>query len=136
VLVVGVLVLAANLLVVAALSQDTDDPVAQQPTEIERLFPSPGAVIRPQDTIGVDLRDDLQAQLYLDGPDTTSAIALPVDQYVGDPNQGLVQFRPGPGREVRELEPGAYTLRVDYWPRGESIADAELGSFSWRFLVG
>jgi len=133
---VVVLVLAGNLLVVAAVSQDTDDPVAQQPSEIERLFPSPGAVIRPQDTIGVDLRDDLQAQLYLDGPDTTGAIALPVDQYVGDPNQGLVQFRPGPNREVRELSPGIYTVRVEYWPRGESIADADIQTFSWRFLVG
>jgi hypothetical protein len=142
-IVAGGLLIAANFLIFAGLSHnDTSRPPL--PSQIEQLFPNPQEVIRPQETVGADLRDTLQGQLYINGA------PVPADQISGDPNLGIVTFRPGcagagpttPGFECayREFRPGTYNLRIDYWPRIESASDArrkgELGSYSWSFKVG
>ena len=54
----GVL-LAVNLLIFAAHTggQGQDNPGPPLPAEIESLVPVPGAVIRPQEDVGADLKD-------------------------------------------------------------------------------
>jgi len=139
----GGLLIAANLLVFAGLSHD-DNKGPQLPSEIQQLFPNPQEVIRPQDTVGADLRDDLQGQLFINN------VAIPADQIVGDPNLGIYTFRPGCNTtgattagsacEFREFDPGSYNARVEFWPRSSSLGDArkagELGSYGWSFKVG
>jgi hypothetical protein len=138
----GGLLLAANLMILAG--SQHNDATPQLPSEIQQLYPDPQQVIRPQETVGADLRDDLQGQLYINGA------AIPADQIAGDPNLGIVTFRPGcagtgpttPGAECtyREFDPGTYSLRIDYWPRTESMTDArrkgDLGSYGWQIKVG
>jgi hypothetical protein len=138
----GVLV-AANVFVFAGLGNDEGgDPVV--PTQIERLYPNPGEVIRPQETVGADLRNEFQGELSVNGID------IPRDQLSGDPNLGMVTFRPGcegsqntaEGAEcvVREFDPGSYTAQVEFWPRTktaeEARADGQYGSHRWQFKVG
>jgi hypothetical protein len=138
----GGLLVAANLLVFAGLGHD-DNSGPQLPSEIQQLFPNPQEVIRPQDTVGADLRDDLQGQLYIND------VAVPADQITGDPNLGIYTFRPGcatsttqAGSECafREFDPGTHNARIDFWPRSESLEDArkagEVGSYGWSFKVG
>jgi hypothetical protein len=142
-IVVGGLLVAANLLIFAGLkSGDSSGPPL--PSEIQQLYPNPQAVIRPQETVGADLRDDLQGVLYING------VQVPEDQLSGDQGLGIVTFRPGcagsgpttPGFECayREFRPGSYNLRVEYWPRTESKSEARakgnLGSYSWQIKVG
>jgi hypothetical protein len=144
VLIIGAgLLVAVNLLVFAGLGHN-DDSKPQLPTEIQQLFPNPQEVIRPQETVGADLRDDLQGQLYINN------VAVPADQIVGDPSLGIYTFRPGcqtsnrsqaqSACEFREFDPGTYSARIDFWPRDESLQDAtdqhELGSYGWSFKVG
>jgi hypothetical protein len=139
----GGLLIAANLLLFAGLSHD-DDSRVQLPAEIQQLYPNPQEVIRPQETVGADLRDDLQGQLAIDGA------VVPADQIAGDPNLGIVTFRPGcagsgttiPGFECayRELEPGTHNLRIEFWPRTETFEEASgkgrVGSYGWQIKVG
>jgi hypothetical protein len=141
--IVGVgLLVVANLFVFAGLANDeSSEPTL--PSAIERLYPNPQEVIRPQETVGADLRDDLQGELWVNG------VVVPRDQLNGDPNLGMVTFRPGcAGRPVpegsecafREFDPGTYNLRVDYWPRTRTLEQAtaagEVGSFGWQVKVG
>ncbi len=138
----GGLLLAGNLLVFAGLGHDEARP--RLPSEIQQLFPNPQEVIRPQETVGADLRDDLQGQLWINN------VAVPADQIIGDPNLGIYTFRPGCNTtgatqagnecEFREFEPGTHTARIDFWPRRESLEDArqadDVGSYGWSFKVG
>lgn len=128
------LLVAASLAILGATSQDTSAPVAELPGAIERLYPEPGAVIRPQETVGVDLRDGLQAVIVIDGN------RIPEDQYIGDRNLGVYQYRPGEGQEFREFEPGHHEITIEHWPATMLEDDArrrgEVGVYSWRFVVG
>lgn len=135
VVVVGGLLLAANLLVLGARSQDTDPTQPAEPAEIETLIPAVASVIREQEEVGADLRDDLTGVLVIDGE-----TEIPEDQYRRSPDLGIVTFRPGPDRELRAFEPGSHQVTVVWWPRTRSRAEAqeagETGAYTWEFKVG
>ncbi|HEX5614184.1 MAG TPA: hypothetical protein VFZ83_03420 [Acidimicrobiia bacterium] len=140
VLLMGALLLVGvNLAVLAGTEQSNDDGGAELPSAIERLLPEPGAVIRPQDDVGVDLRDDLQGQLTIDPPDDQPVTISP-EQYGGDPNLGLYTYRPAPDSEFREFAPGDHVVIAEFWPRTLTYTAAleadRLGSYSWSFRVG
>jgi hypothetical protein len=134
----GGVLIAANLFVLAGLGgNDANGPAL--PAQIQQLFPNPHEVIRPQETVGADLRDDLQGELYINGA------PIPRDQLSGDPSLGTVTFRPGctttataEGSECayREFDPGPLNLRVDYWPRTKAREDADVGSYGWQIKIG
>jgi hypothetical protein len=143
ILIVGVgVILVVNFLVFAARDSGHNTAGPVLPQEVQQLVPGPGEVIRPQETVGADLRDDLQGQLYINGQ------PVPTDQQVGDPGLGIVTFRPGcagasvPKNEcaVNEFDPGNYNLRIDFWPQGigEEVAKAngDFGSYGWSIKVG
>jgi hypothetical protein len=143
IIIVGVVLLViVNFLVLAARDSGNDTAGPVLPQEVQQLFPGPGEVIRPQETVGADLRDDLQGQLYINGQ------PVPTDQQVGDPGLGIVTFRPGcVGASVaknecavKEFDPGPYNLRIDFWPQGvtEEVAKAngDFGSYGWTIKVG
>lgn len=131
--VAGGLLLAVNLVVLAARSQDTAPDTAEIPAEIQQLIPQPGSVMRPQEDVGVDLRDDLIGVLRIDG-----GPEIPEDQYLRVVDLGRFVFRPGPERDIRELAPGAHRATVTYWLRTEErdAAGSEIFSYTWEFTVG
>lgn len=135
----GLVLLGVNLAILGGATQSNDDGTAALPSAIERLVPEPGAVIRPQDDVGIDLRDDLQGQLTIDPPND-QAVTISPEQYTGDPNLGLFTFRPAPDREFREFAPGQHVVIAEFWPRTMSYTQAleqnRLDSFSWSFRVG
>jgi hypothetical protein len=140
-LVVVVLLVAINLMILAA-RQHPSDTVANLPTNVVSVMPEPQQVMRPQDTIGAQLRSGFQAQLYINGG------AIPADQVSGDPNLGQYEFRPGcAGTRVpqsdcvlRVFPPGTINLRVEFWPQSETLETAEhkkeVQNFDWQATVG
>jgi hypothetical protein len=133
-IVVGGLLVAANLTLFAIVQTETDPPQPDRPSAIEALYPEEGAVVRPQERIGVDLRDDLQGGLFVNNA------RIPPDQYTGNPDLGEIFFRPGAGQDLRELPEGDLTMSVVYWPfdmtEEQAAAAGRSASFTWRFKVG
>ena len=46
---------------------------------------------------------------------------------------GTILWRPGPGKELRELAPGNHRLTVRYWPIEQGPGGPDERSFSWTF---
>jgi hypothetical protein len=135
-----VAIVAIGLLVVANLawfgyrSQDTSTAADRRPEVVTFVLPAEDSVVRPQETIGFDLRDDMTGVLSLDG------VRIPEDQYDGDPAVGQVFWRPGEGKEFRELPEGRREATVEFWPAERTEDEAreanEVFSYTWRFTVG
>src|SRR6476469_5168195 len=112
-IVVGGLLLAVNVLIIAGVSQrDNAQPLL--PSAIEELIPKPGDLVSPQSAIGVNLRDDLTGALQLDG------IEIPLDQVVEQPTVGIITFKPGPDKELSKLPQGQHKITVLYWARSST----------------
>jgi hypothetical protein len=130
---VGLLV-AGNLAWLGYRSQDTSSGSRNRPDAVAEVYPTEDAVVRPQDTIGFDLRDDLTGVLSLD------AVRIPEDQYEGDAAVGQVFWRPGEGQEFRELPEGRHQATAEYWNTTKTEAEArdaeEVFSYTWSFTVG
>jgi hypothetical protein len=130
---VGLLV-AINLAWFGYRSQDTSTAARNRPDAVTEVYPSEDAVIRPQDTVGFDLRDDLHGVLSLD------SVRIPEDQYEGDSAVGQVFWRPGAGKEYRELPGGRHEATAEFWAATKTEAEAraahEIFSYTWRFTVG
>jgi hypothetical protein len=127
-IVVGGLLLAVNIWIIAGVSQRTNSQPTV-PTAIEELIPKPGDLVSPQSTIGVNLRDDLQGVLEFDRAE------IPLDQVVTQPTNGIITFSPGPDKDLTKLPQGSHTITVIYWPRSAK-REAGTTSYSWTFKVG
>jgi hypothetical protein len=127
-IVVGGLLLAANIWIIAGVSQRTNkEPVL--PIAIEELIPKPGDLVSPQSTIGVNLNNTLTGILEFDGA------VIPPDQLTTQPTEGIVTFSPGPEQDLTRLPQGKHTVTVLYWPR-TSTQEQGSTSYSWSFTVG
>lgn len=135
ILAVGIVV---TLGVWAISSAETDTGLTRDapllPSSVEHLRPGPGELVRPQDTILVDLRDDLIGVLVL-GPPGGSAFEVPEDQTERVIPLGQLSFRSGPDQELERFEPGTYRATVLYWPQDEPRPDRP-ASYSWEFRAG
>ena len=125
----------ANVLIWGGLAQVNGAAQKQRPVEIQSLSPNEGDLIPPQGPIVVDLRDEFTGQIFVDGT------LIPKDQTTGDPNLGILEFDPGPGKQFREFGDGAHSAVVEWWPRTistpeEARAKQQLRSYSWAFNVG
>jgi hypothetical protein len=127
-IVVGGLLLAANVWIIAGISQRTNTE-GTLPSAIEELIPKPGDLVSPQSEIGVNLRDDLSGVLQFDGAE------IPLDQLVEQPTVGIITFDPGPGKDLSKLPQGTHTITVLYWPRS-STREKGTTAYSWQFKVG
>ena len=121
-------VVAANLIIVALVVAGRSEQGPPLPASIERLVPARNAVIRPQEDIGADLKDDHTGLLFVDD------VEIPLDQLRIVPGLGQVFFRPGPGKEIERLTPGPHKATVEYWPQDRSRDEGF--SFSWTFTAG
>lgn len=126
----AVVVLAAlNLAVIALDESDTSPAGRDLPSAIDSVTPAPGELVRLQDTIGADLRDDLTGVLVLDGAE------IPEDQLERVVPLAQVTFRPGPDQDLTSFEAGDHTLEVLYWPQGKP-RPSRPSSYSWSFRAG
>ena len=128
-LVVGIVLVVANLGVLLLNQSDTTDELRDFPEAIDDVQPAPGELIRPQDTVTADLRDDLTGVLVLDG------VEIPEDQTERVVPLGQVSFRPGEDKDLQRFEPGTHQLVVQYWPQGKARPDTP-GEYGWTFRVG
>lgn len=136
--IVGLGVLAAvNLLIFAGHTggKGQDNLGSPLPDAIEHLVPVPGAVIRPQEDIGADLKDTFIGALFIDDtriPETDTRIERALGQII---------FRPGPGKEITALRPGNHYATIHFWPqeKGDEVAARAAGvvrSYTWQFTAG
>ncbi|HEV7535399.1 MAG TPA: hypothetical protein VGP90_07165 [Acidimicrobiia bacterium] len=132
----GVL-LAVNLLIFAGHTggQGQENPGPPLPADIESLVPTPGAVIRPQEDVGADLKDTFTGALFIDDR------RIPQDQTKIIPGLGQVSFRPGPDKEIGALRPGSHHATILYWPQEKGDEDGAkaagaVKSYTWQFTAG
>jgi hypothetical protein len=104
------------------------------PASLEHLSPGPGELVRLQDTILVDLRDDLTGVLLLQPP-AGAAFEVPEDQTERVVPLGQLSFRTGPDRELVRFEPGTYRATVLYWPQAKARPEQPT-SYTWEFRAG
>jgi hypothetical protein len=127
-IVVGGLLLAVNVWIIAGISQRTNSQPLL-PNAVEELIPKPGDLVSPQSTIGVNLRDDLTGALQLDG------VEIPKDQVAEQATVGIITFTPGTEKELSKLPPGSHTITVVYWSRS-STREKGATAYTWSFKVG
>ncbi len=124
------LVVVANLAFFLGRESDTSETgpggLPPLPSEIESVSPERGELTGLVDSIEVDLNDNYTGDIAIDG------ITIPEDQLERTEQLGLVQFRPGPGKEITRLRTGENTVVVTFWPRIQD-RPANPPTFSWRF---
>lgn len=108
--------------------------VATLPASIETLSPGPGELARLQDTITVDLADDLTGVMRVTRADGVG-FEVPEDQLERIVPLGQFSFRTGPDQELTRFEPGTYTVTVLYWPQTKPRPDSP-ASYSYQFRAG
>jgi len=128
-----------TLAIVGLSRAQTDTGIARDapaaPSAVETLIPGPGELAGRQDTITVDLRDDLTGVLIVDPPgDPTPADAfeVPEDQMERVVPLGQLSWRPGDGQELERFEAGNYTVTVLYWPQAKPRPE-QPSAYSWTF---
>jgi len=116
-----------NLGIVLLANADTSPGGKQElPSAVESINPERGQLTGLVDNVTVDLADNLQGELIVDG------VQIPDDQLDTIPQLGVITFRPGPGKDLTRLLTGENTVVVHYWPRGDSRPENP-ASYSWRF---
>lgn len=94
---------------------------------IERLIPAESDKMLQQEPIGVDLAPGYDGTLVVNG------VPIPPDQLTKTPALNLVEFRPGPGKEIEQLPPGQNCVVATFW-RSET-GPAQSTSRAWCFTV-
>ena len=131
-IVAGGLTVVAMLVAGAIVSADTKDVRNRLPVQVVSVTPPQGAIVPPQATIAVDLRDDLTADLTLCSP-TGGCVPIPADQVGFVPALGQLTFQPGAGKDIDVYQPGVNQVRVDY--RSQEDPARDNGTYSWSFTV-
>lgn len=124
------LIAVLNLGILVLHNADTTrQTAAGLPFTIESINPTPGELIRPQDTVTVQLRSDLTGALVLDGQE------IPDNDLSRVAGLGQVSFRPGPGKDLAQFSPGTHTVVVEYWAATKP-RPIHPNSYGWTFRVG
>jgi hypothetical protein len=132
-IVAGGLTLVAILFAAAITTAETEDVKRILPEQVQSVSPRAGSIVPPQETIVVDLRDDLNADLALCGPaqGAGGCTPLPADQVDFVRALGQLSFKPGDGMDVQRYEPGRNRVVVSYYAQGDPQRDR--GTYSWEF---
>lgn len=122
-------VVVAIALMVVAVNQSQDDPVAQvtNVSAVERLIPGRGDLAVRQAQVGIDLAPGYTGVLLVNGTE------IPEDQIERVEPLNEMYFTPREGNEIEAFEPGEVCVTAIYWRIG---ADREAGdSTRWCFDV-
>jgi hypothetical protein len=128
----AVVSVALVLIVIAfsALSSGNKDPVlsAGDAQIVENLIPRRNSQIPQQSTVGIDLVTGWTGVLRVNG------VEIPEDQLQVTPQIGLIDFTPGPGKEVEEFRTGQNCVTAVIWQlaEGRGVADRNI---NWCFQV-
>lgn len=122
------IIVVASVALIRTADTGTKSQTGQVPSEIERYSPIPGSVVRPQETVEVDLRNGLVGDLVIDG------VVIPVDQTEQVPELGTIAFRPGPGKEITQFGAGQHQVTVR-WRALLAAPDQVDGEYTWAFGV-
>jgi hypothetical protein len=128
-IVAGVVLVVVNLLVFLNSQVQTNDVPTGAPVAVQEVLPTPGSIVRQQEDLVADLRDDLFGVLVVDGRE------IPEDQLQRVVPLGRVAFRPGAGKEFERWEPGIHQAQVFYWSQTEA-RPAKPASYAWTFRSG
>ncbi len=129
IVVVGVVaVLNLGALLLNKSDTSTATKVGSLPATIVSLDPSPGGIIRPQDTITVILVNDLTGTFVLDGQE------IPTNQLQNVPELGEVSYRPGPGKGLEQFPTGEHTITIEYWLQTKP-RPIHPSTYTWSFRV-
>jgi hypothetical protein len=132
-IVASALVAVALVLLVVAfsiLSSGNKDPVltAGEANMVENLIPRRNSQVPQQSTVGIDLATGWTGVLQVNG------VEIPQDQLQVTPQIGLVEFTPGPGKEVEHYRTGQNCVTAVIWQisDGRGVADRNI---NWCFQV-
>jgi len=123
-LITGAIALAGTLLVIAYASSSNTGDCPGQPAAIESITPGCGAAALQLDVVAVDLAPGYEGEL------TINDVAVPV-RVVASLN--LIEYRPGPGKEIERLQAQVNRARVTYW-RSDQGRD-QASTYAWSFRV-
>lgn len=131
VLAAAVVALAAGIFTLAFLNldEDGDDPaLGGEDSVVEQLIPARDAQVPRQSRVGIDLATGWGAALVVDG------VEIPEDELDLTPELGLVEYSPGEGKTVEELQPGSNCVAAVIWrlSEGRGVADRTV---PWCFEV-
>jgi hypothetical protein len=131
---VVVLALAISAFVAAylATSDDGDDALGTSGDEIgndvvEQRIPAPGSQVPQQSTVGIDLLSGWEGTLQL------NEVEIPMDQLKLTPELARIEFTPGDGKVVEELQAGLNCVTAIVWPISEGRDAAR--QIPWCFTV-
>lgn len=128
--VVVTVAVGAFALAYTSASGGDDDPVLDSggADYVERLVPARNAQVPHQSRVGIDLVTGWTGVLIVNGTE------IPEDELTITSELGLVEFTPGEGRAVEELQGGANEVTALVWPLSEG-RDEGARSVSWSFRV-
>jgi hypothetical protein len=120
-----VVVVGVTITILAFLSEGSDNRVGDP--AIEQFIPTEGDKIFQQEPVGIDLAPGYDGTLALNGT------RIPDDQLTKVPALNIVQFVPGPGKDVEQYDQGQNCVLATYWlsEDGPGVATSR----SWCFTV-
>lgn len=113
------------------LADSGEDPVLSsggQDEYVEQLIPQRDNQVPQQQPLGIDLVTGWTGVLVVNGTE------IPEDELDVTPELGLVQFTPGEGRTVEQLEGGRNCVTAIVWPLSEGRAEGSR-NVQWCFEV-
>lgn len=129
---VAVVAVAALLFTLAIRLFDDggDDPVLRggDAAVVENLLPARNDQVPQQSNVGIDLVTGWEGTLVIGG------VEIPEDELQITPEIGLVEFTPGEGRAVEQLDPGRNCVSAIIWrvADGRGVDDRTI---PWCFEV-
>jgi hypothetical protein len=114
----------------STLNSGNKDPVltAGNAQMVENLIPRRNSQVPQQSTVGIDLVTGWTGVLQLNG------VEIPQDQLQITPQIGLIEYTPGPGKEVEEFRTGQNCVTAVIWQisDGRGVDDRNI---TWCFQV-
>jgi hypothetical protein len=88
-----------------------DDPVLRggDAAVVENLLPSRNDQVPQQSNVGIDLVTGWEGTLVIGG------VEIPEDELQVTPEIGLIEFTPGEGKAVEQLDPGRNCVSAIIW---------------------
>ena len=100
-----------------------------KPDYVDRLIPASGSEVLRQAAVGVDVAAGYDAYLIING----TTVRSPKDGLSKDLGTGLIQYTPGPGRPVEELNAEKNCVLAMVWKQAEGEKTAK--PVSWCFTA-
>ncbi len=130
---VAVLALAIGAFVAAYLAtSDEDDELGTSGNAVggeivEQRIPAPNSQVPQQSSVGIDLLSGWEGTLQLNN------LEIPRDQLTLTPELARIEFTPGDGKVVEQLQAGLNCVNAIVWPIAEGREAAR--QIPWCFQV-